>query len=76
MKTMLMIAVAGALLAAVPSSADAQRGQYITRTTTSGQTKVLPLPTNKAQCLANRRALGYNIKKQGEGRCKSLFPNG
>jgi hypothetical protein len=37
---------------------------------------VLPLPANRAECLANRRALGYNIKTQGAGICNRLFPKG
>ncbi len=75
MKTLLKIAVAGVLLAAASvSSAEAQRGQFITRTTIDGKTMVLPLPRTRAECLDNRRKLGYNIKKHGAGVCNQFFP--
>jgi hypothetical protein len=79
MKTMLSVAVAGFSLAAAIMPAEAQfqsraPSQQLVRKDAKGQDVAIPRPSNRAECLANRRALGFDIKKQGAGICDRLFP--
>ena len=75
MRAISIIAVAALVSVGTPSFAAAQgmgrTGEYMTRTSKSGQSMVLRIPRTRAECLANRRALGH---KKGGGRCDRLFP--
>ena len=71
---MLIVAVLGSVVLAVPAVAQRGGGRLMTRATLSGQSKVQRVPRNRQQCLANRRALGFNIETQSAGRCDKTFP--
>jgi hypothetical protein len=47
---------------------------YMTRQNASGEKMILRQPATCGQCLANRRALGYDPATQGPGVCAKHFP--
>jgi hypothetical protein len=76
MRTALIVAtILGSWLAISVSPVDARNFDgSVMRKNAKGQEVRMQLPSNRAECLANRRALGFNLKTQGAGRCDQLFP--